>query len=195
MDNFKTFLSARRTTTILAIALFFAFSWLSYGAYIRFDLSSAGAMRISGTTKNLLRNLPEKATIELFVSNDLPDEAILVARKARDFIQEYVNSGKGRVKLTILRELNQASLTEINGIYADLNKHLSNLHVMPEGGPLRRQNFRKRGWVPAGRAVGIEGLRFHDLRGRCNPLPAHVFQPQRGELLSSPVLEILHRKQ
>jgi hypothetical protein len=37
------------------------------------------------------------------------------------------------VKFTILRELNRASLAEINGIYADLNKHLQNLHVMPAG--------------------------------------------------------------
>jgi len=47
-----------------------------------------------------------------------------------------------RVKYTILKELNQASLAEINGIYSDLNKHLQNLHVMPAGGrrvaPLRR---------------------------------------------------------
>ena len=40
------------------------------------------------------------------------------------------------VKHSILKELNRASLTEINGIYADLNKHLQNLHVMPAG--LRR---------------------------------------------------------
>jgi integrase len=34
----------------------------------------------------------------------------------------------------------------------------------PEGGYLRRSNFRRRWWVPATRAAGVEGLRFHDLR-------------------------------
>lgn len=33
-----------------------------------------------------------------------------------------------------------------------------------EGGPLRRTNFRSRVWLPATKAVGVEGLRFHDLR-------------------------------
>jgi integrase len=33
-----------------------------------------------------------------------------------------------------------------------------------EGGLLRRSNFHRRVWRPAIRAVGLEGLRFHDLR-------------------------------
>ena len=56
-----------------------------------------------------------------------------------------------RAKFTILKELNRASLSEINGIYADLNKHLQNLHVMPTGAsrPLhdspRRRTSRETG--------------------------------------------------
>jgi integrase len=34
----------------------------------------------------------------------------------------------------------------------------------PQGGYLRRSNFRRRWWVSATRAVGVEGLRVHDLR-------------------------------
>jgi integrase len=33
-----------------------------------------------------------------------------------------------------------------------------------EGGLLRRSNFNRRVWQPATRAVGLKGLRFHDLR-------------------------------
>ncbi len=36
--------------------------------------------------------------------------------------------------------------------------------AMPEGGPLVYQNFRNRQWLPACRAVGLDGLGFHDLR-------------------------------
>ena len=32
------------------------------------------------------------------------------------------------------------------------------------GGPIRRSNFTRRVWIPATRAAGVEGLRFHDLR-------------------------------
>jgi integrase len=34
----------------------------------------------------------------------------------------------------------------------------------PDGGYLHRSQFRRRWWLPAARAAGVEGLRFHDLR-------------------------------
>jgi hypothetical protein len=34
----------------------------------------------------------------------------------------------------------------------------------PRAGYLRRSNFRRRGWLAATRAAGVDGLRFHDLR-------------------------------
>jgi len=34
----------------------------------------------------------------------------------------------------------------------------------PLAEPMRRSNFARRVWAPATRAVGLEGLRFHDLR-------------------------------
>jgi hypothetical protein len=40
--------------------------------------------------------------------------------------------GEDRIKLTILKELNQTSLGDINAIYADLNRHLEGLKILPE---------------------------------------------------------------
>jgi hypothetical protein len=66
-----------------------------------------------------------------------------------------------RVKYTILKELNQASLAEINSIYSDLNKHLQNLHVMPAGArrvaPLRRGPSHARAHAAGTGAEGAEG--------------------------------------
>lgn len=42
------------------------------------------------------------------------------------------------------------------------------------GVPLERSNFRGRVWVRATRAVGLEGLRFHDLRHAAGTLAAHA---------------------
>lgn len=42
----------------------------------------------------------------------------------------------------------------------------------PDGGPMRRSNFRRRTWDPATEAVGLAGLRFHDLRHSAGTLTA-----------------------
>ncbi len=38
---------------------------------------------------------------------------------------------EARIKFTILKELNQGSLGDLNAIYADVNRHLTNLRVVP----------------------------------------------------------------
>jgi integrase len=52
--------------------------------------------------------------------------------------------------------------------------------VTAEGAPLRRENFRKRVWLPACRAVDVEGLRFHDLRHTNATLAAASGAPLRA---------------
>ncbi len=54
------------------------------------------------------------------------------------------------------------------------------IFVMPEGTPLRRENFRKRVWLPACRAAGVTGLRFHDLRHTGATLAAASGAPLRA---------------
>jgi len=59
------------------------------------------------------------------------------------------------------------------GLVEELRSHIGHF-VVPDpdglvftnegGGVLRARNFRSRHWVPAVRAAGVEGLRFHDLR-------------------------------
>ena len=43
-----------------------------------------------------------------------------------------------------------------------------------EGQPIDRNNFRKRIWLPVASAVGLEDLRFHDLRHTAGTLAART---------------------
>ena len=61
--------------------------------------------------------------------------------------------GDQRIKFTILKELNQSSLGDINAIYADLNRHLENLHVVPE----LRPSIHRVGSPHGERASGGDG--------------------------------------
>ena len=60
-----------------------------------------------------------------------------------------------RIKFAILKELNQSSLGDINAIYADLNRHLQNLNVVPK---LRPSVITRRpGAERAGKGALAEG--------------------------------------
>ncbi len=64
--------------------------------------------------------------------------------------------GDDRIKLTILKELNQTSLGDINAIYADLNRHLEGLKILP----------KHRATVGRPHSPGVHG------NGKSDPSPA-----------------------
>ncbi len=84
------------------IVLFFLVNWLSYSVYIRFDLSRIGRLRLTSATKEILRKLPEKATIEAFFSAKVPNAYLQQVKQARDFLTEYAGVSRGKVKLVFL---------------------------------------------------------------------------------------------
>src|SRR5581483_9774598 len=66
-------------------------------------------------------------------------------------------------------------------VMGDLEKHLRQwvddvpdalLFTAPEGGFVRRSNFRRRHWDKAVATVGLKGVHFHDLRHTGNTLAA-----------------------
>ena len=65
-------------------------------------------------------------------------------------------------------------------IVPDLRKHLRSVpagalvFTSPEGSPLSNTNFRRRVWVPALAAVGLEGIHIHDLRHTGNQFTANA---------------------
>lgn len=71
----------------------------------------------------------------------------------------------------------------------ELDRHLSRqvgstptslVFASEHGGYLRRSNFRRRIWLPATKAVNLEGFRFHDLRHTGATLAASTGAPLRA---------------
>ena len=63
-----------------------------------------------------------------------------------------------RVKFSILKEMNQASLADLNTIYVDLNKHLTGLRVVPAGSRasvINRRSPADRAKAAAAQAAGL----------------------------------------
>jgi gliding-associated putative ABC transporter substrate-binding component GldG len=99
IDKFK---NSKKVTLWLIISLFFMVNWVSYSFYVRADLSGSGRFKLTSASKKILRNLPEKATIEAYFSNDISEAYIQPVKQLRDFLGEYAASSRGRVKLVYL---------------------------------------------------------------------------------------------
>lgn len=101
-DFIKNYAKSWTVTTVLLIILFFLTNWLSYGFYIRFDLSRTGRFRLSSATKDILRNLPDKVTLEAFFSSEVPNVYIHHAKLSRDFLREYASASRGKVRIAFI---------------------------------------------------------------------------------------------
>jgi integrase len=71
-------------------------------------------------------------------------------------------TGAGQ-RMVTLPTVAAEALAEHLGVYAEAGPD-GLVFSAERGGPIRRSNFTRRVWIPATRAAGVEGLRFHDLR-------------------------------
>ena len=108
---------------------------------------------------------------------DLLHATIEVRRKrlrlaSGDVIEGDPKSEAGRRRVALPRPLVE-----------ELERHLSTygapgpeafVFTSADGQPMERSNFRYRVWQPATRAVGLDGLRFHDLRHAAGTLAART---------------------
>jgi hypothetical protein len=110
----------------------------------KLTLIDTSVMDESVITGNIRRNVENFCHDELLVLNrgmghllgraDLETDANPLAPGM--IVEAFAGALRGvraeeRIKLAILRELNQSSLGELNAIYADINAHLINLRVVP----------------------------------------------------------------
>lgn len=109
---------------------------------------------------------------------DLDDAVIAVRRKrlrlaSGEVIEDDPKSQAGRRKVvmpaTLVAELKRHRAEYRHGVEPDAYVFSSS-----KGEPIERSNFRYRVWLPATKAVGLAGLRFHDLRHTAGTLAART---------------------
>jgi len=98
----KKFNESPTITTSLLIVLFLLLNWVSYGAYMRFDLSNTGRLRLTDKTKEILKNLPDNVIVEGFFSGEVPASHVQQLKYLKDFLKEYAAVSKGKFQLIFL---------------------------------------------------------------------------------------------
>ncbi len=96
------YVSCQKVRLFLVVSLFLLLNWVSFGLYLRYDLSQTGRLRLTSSTKKLLKELPGTVTLEAFISEEVPDIYLQPVQQLKDFLKEYASASKGKLKLIFL---------------------------------------------------------------------------------------------
>ena len=108
---------------------------------------------------------------------DLPGSRVVVRRKRLRLASGEVIEG------TPKSEAGKRTVALPAPLVVELGEHLRRfgragadayVFTSAAGEPIERSNFRMRVWLPATQAVGLDGLRFHDLRHTAGTLTART---------------------
>ncbi|MDP9420066.1 MAG: tyrosine-type recombinase/integrase [Actinomycetota bacterium] len=107
---------------------------------------------------------------------DLAAATITVRRKRRrlasgEVIEDDPKSRAGRRTVALPGRARRRAASPPHGHATGLGGYV---FTSVEGRPIERSNFRQRVWLPAAKAAGLAGLRFHDLRHTAGTLAART---------------------
>jgi ABC-2 type transport system permease protein len=96
-------LERRKLWVVMALALLVAFvgNVLAYEFPIRFDMTNDHRYSLSRGTKQLLKELPDRVTITLYASNNLPGPMQATMRETTDWLKDFQRFGKKIVVKTV----------------------------------------------------------------------------------------------
>jgi len=87
---------------ILLLALVVVINYLASVFHYRFDLTKEKKYTLSNATKNLLRNLDEPVTIDVFLKGDFPAGFKKLANGVNEFLQECKEYSGGRLQVNFI---------------------------------------------------------------------------------------------
>lgn len=100
--NFRKFsqkLNNNKTTLILTILILIILNYFSLKYFVRLDTTDSQNFSISQTTKEIITNLDESITIEVYFSDNIPPNLIEARQNVLDLLEEYSKNSNGKIIL------------------------------------------------------------------------------------------------
>lgn len=85
------------TSVFLIIGIVVLINILAYRFYVRLDFTADKQYTLSGTTKSVLKSIPQPITVTAYFSEDLPPDILKVRRDFRDILIEYSRRSHGKL--------------------------------------------------------------------------------------------------
>ncbi|OGS21644.1 MAG: hypothetical protein A3J83_01410 [Elusimicrobia bacterium RIFOXYA2_FULL_40_6] len=86
----------------ILLAILVTANLISSYAFIRFDFTENRIYSISGTTKKIIKNLPDKLVIKAYFSKNLPQQYALNRNYLEDLLGEYKTFSNGKIQYDFL---------------------------------------------------------------------------------------------
>src|SRR5688572_33468790 len=103
MNNFFNRIWASKSWWLLLLAIIIGINFFASVFHARFDLTKEKRYTLSRATKNLLRNLEEPVTIDVFLKGDFPAGFKKLANGVNEFLQECKEYGKENLQIHLIR--------------------------------------------------------------------------------------------
>lgn len=103
LNNIKKKYFANSAVAILAvIGIVALLNILAVEIFHRFDITADKEYSLSSASKNTLKDLSEKVTVNVYFSEKLPPEYLNVRQKVDDMLKEYKTYGKGKIEVNYI---------------------------------------------------------------------------------------------
>jgi ABC-2 type transport system permease protein len=96
---------ARKNNWVYVLGFVILINWLAATWHNRIDLTAEKRYTISAPTRQMLKNLPEPVTIEVFLDGEMPAGFRKLANSTRDMLQDFKELAKGNIRFSFRRPL------------------------------------------------------------------------------------------
>lgn len=97
LNNFKS----NKAILILTVIVLILINYLSLQYFVRIDTTDSQNFSISQTTKDIISELEENVTIEVYFSDNIPPNLAEAKQNVLDLLEEYAKTSNGKVVLDI----------------------------------------------------------------------------------------------